>query len=275
MYQLGKNCGVVLLATAVAGLTSIEAQAANPPAAAPQAPTGRSPQQSQQPVRMNYNPAVNDAAIAYQRNGGSLLQATLLTAPELPIDAANRPRDTSFFSVPEPEPRTIRKHDLVTIVVREESAFSIQGTTDTKRDSAIEAKIDEFVKLKLSNFEIKGGAIGANPPSLKASGNRTFKGEATVDRTESLTTRITGEVVDVKPNGTLVLQARKSIKTDDEEQQMTLTGTCRVEDITAADNTVLSTQLYDLRAEKTHKGAVRSATKRTWLNNILDAISPF
>ena len=84
----------------------------------------------------------------------------------------------------------------------------------------------------------------------------------------------TREVVDVKPNGTLVIQARKTIKADDEEQQFVLTGTCRVEDV-VADNTVLSTQMYDLRVEKNTKGAVRGATKRSWLGEILDAISPF
>ena len=78
----------------------------------------------------------------------------------------------------------------------------------------------------------------------------------------------------MKPNGTLVLQARKQIKTDDEEQQFILTGTCRVEDV-SADNTILSTQLFDLQLEKNHNGAVRDATKRGWFLKFLDALNPF
>ena len=80
--------------------------------------------------------------------------------------------------------------------------------------------------------------------------------------------------MDVKPNGTLIVQARKRIKTDEEEQQFILTGVCRVEDITA-DNAILSTQLFDLELQKNHKGAVRDATKRGILPKLLDWINPF
>lgn len=95
-----------------------------------------------------------------------------------------------------------------------------------------------------------------------------------MDRTDTLTARITGEVVDVKPNGTLVVQARKSIRTDEEEQQFVMTGICRAEDV-AADNTVLSNQMYDLQLQKNHKGTVRSATKRGLLGQLLDFVNPF
>ena len=49
----------------------------------------------------------------------------------------------------------------------------------------------------------------------------------------------------MKPNGTLVLQARKRIKTDDEDQTCTGSGICRVEAITA-ENALLSTPLVDV-----------------------------
>jgi flagellar L-ring protein FlgH len=81
-------------------------------------------------------------------------------------------------------------------------------------------------------------------------------------------------VVDVKPNGTMVLQARKRIKTDEEEQSFVLTGICRVDDV-AADNSILSTQLFDLELQKNHKGDVRNATRRGILGKLLDAIGSF
>jgi flagellar L-ring protein precursor FlgH len=212
-----------------------------------------------------------DTGAVMQRSGGSLFKASLSLPPD---PSRARLRDVSFIGVPEPEPRTLKKHDLVTIVVREESAFSSTGNTETKRESDIEARVDEFIKLKLGNFALQGGAQGITPPAVKLSGNRNFKGEGTVDRTDSLTARMTGEIVDVKPNGTLVVQARKTIKTDDEVQQFVLTGICRAEDVNA-DNTVLSTQMYDLQLQKNSKGAVRDATKRGLLHNLLDFLNPF
>lgn len=217
------------------------------------------------------NPAPPPLAKAMQQSGGSLLRASMAATND-PNPA--RLQNTSFFAVPAPEPRTLKKHHLVTIIIREQSEFKSEGTTDLKRQADLEAKIEEFIKLSIQNLEIKGGAQGPTPPSVKMSGQRDFKGEATVDRTDSFTTRVTAEVVDVKPNGTLVLQARQRVKTDDEEQILTLSGVCRAEDVTP-DNTILSTQLFDKDVTKVHTGAVRDTTKRGLLSKLLDVVNPF
>jgi flagellar L-ring protein precursor FlgH len=205
-----------------------------------------------------------------QRNGGSLLRASMST-PADPSRASIK--SMSMFSVPEPEAKTIKKHDLVTVIIREESAVSSNGTADIKRESDIDASLDQMARLNLRNFALQP-AIGAVAPAVKAQASRTFKGEATVDRTDTVITRVTAEVVDVKPNGTLVLQARKTIKNDEEEQTLICAGICRVEDI-LPDNTVLSTQLFDLEFAKINKGQVRNSTKTGAVHKLLDFLNPF
>ena len=204
------------------------------------------------------------------QNGGSLFRATVSASAE-PVRADLK--SMSVFAVPEPQPKTVKKHDLVTIIIREESESSSQGTADLKRESDIDAGIDSFVKLNVKNLEIEQAITGA-APRITANASRNFKGEATVDRTDSVIARITAEVVDVKPNGTLVVQARKKIKTDEEEQTLLCSGICRVEDITP-DNTVLSTQLYDLEFTKINKGQVRNTTKSGLIHKLLDFVNPF
>ena len=151
------------------------------------------------------------------------------------------------------------------------------GTTELKPGQSLETQTGK-VEILLTPGVFFG--LGDNSsammisPSLTDTELRLDKGEATVDRSDSLTARITAEVVDVKPNGTLVLQAHKFIKTDDEEQEFTLTGTCRAEDVTP-DNSVLSTTLHDLNVKKNSKGAARDTTKRGWVPRLLDFINPF
>jgi len=229
-------------------------------------------QQSQQ-TQQEQPPPPPTPAEAYQRSGGSLLRASLAAQ----ADASQAPlASVSFFAVPEPEPRVIKKHDLVTIIVREESSFSSDGETELKKEAEFEARLEEFIKINklLSDLQLTGGGVTDPVPSLKMTGTRDFKGEGSVDRTDRLTLRVTAEVVDVKPNGTLVLQARQRIKTDEEEQTFILSGICRAADVTA-DNTVLSSQMFDKDLTKTHKGTVREATKRGWLSKLLDVVSPF
>ncbi|HEV8292397.1 MAG TPA: flagellar basal body L-ring protein FlgH, partial [Tepidisphaeraceae bacterium] len=68
--------------------------------------------------------------------------------------------------------------------------------------------------------------------------------------------------------------ARKLIKKDDEEQEFILTGICRGGDVTP-DNTVLSSQVYNLELITNHKGAIRDTTKRGFIPKLLDFINPF
>ncbi len=203
---------------------------------------------------------------------GSLLQAALASQATADPGQATL-QAVSFFHVPEPEPRIMKKHDLVTIIIREESEFTSEGKTETKKDMALRASIDEMIKLNLAEMQINPGGV-SEPLVVDMSGEREFNGEGTVDRSDSLIARITAEVLDVKPNGTLVLQARKHIKTDEEQQEFIVTGTCRAEDI-SADNTVFSTQLHDFAIAKTHTGAVRDSTKRGWVPRLLDLLNPF
>jgi flagellar L-ring protein precursor FlgH len=206
--------------------------------------------------------------------GGSMFQAQSATyAVSNNVGGGGGIAAISVFAVPRPQPKLIKAHDLITIIIREESEVSSQSTSDIKRQTDLGAQVNQFVKLNVKNLEIENAITGASP-SVNVTGTRNSKGEATVDRSDSVIARITAEVVDVKPNGTLVIQARKKIKTDEEEQTLLASGICRVEDITP-DNTVLSTQLFDLEFTKMNKGQVRNGTKTGGLTKLLDFLNPF
>jgi len=205
-----------------------------------------------------------------RQSGGSLYRASAQMAND---PRMVKPADASYFAIPDPLPKTLVKHDLVTIVVNEESETSSEGTSDLKKDAGVDAKIAQFPSISWSNFALKN-TIGSIAPEINITGSRNSKGQGTVDRKDSFTARIQAEVVDVKPNGTLILQARKRIVTDEEQQLFVLTGVCRVQDITP-DNTVLSTQLYDLELQKKNSGSLRDTTKRGWVPRILDWVNPF
>jgi flagellar L-ring protein precursor FlgH len=206
-------------------------------------------------------------------HGGSILKATLARDPSKEDPERVKYSELSVIAVPLPKPRVVHKHDLVTIIVREESQSSSKGTTDLKKNADIDAKIDAYVNMNFKKLALE--AHVPNPaPEIKGEFARNFKGDATVDRSDTLTARIGAEVLDVKPNGTIVIQARKHIKTDEEEQEFVLTGSCRAEDI-GPDNSVVSNTLHDLDVKKSTKGAARDTTKRGWIPRLLDWGNPF
>lgn len=227
------------------------------------------PAQQQQPAP----PPPQNFDQAYAQSGGSL--NTMEDPPAAPsVNGAPQRTNTSLFAVLPKQPKKIQKYDLLTVIIREESDSKSAGTSDLKKNSDFNALLQQYVKLSLDQFTVKGQAPLTNAPQVQMQGSRNFKGEATVDRSDSMSARVQAQVIDVKPNGILIIQATKMIKSDAEEQKFVLTGMVRAEDLTP-DNSVLSTQLADLMLEKTTKGQASDTTRRGAIPWLFDKLNPF
>jgi len=179
---------------------------------------------------------------------------------------------TSLIAVEPPKPRKIQVHDIITVVVREEKRA--KSDTDLKRDKKweIAAELKKWIRLT-EDHKLVPQAFPLGNPAIDLTYDDKYKGKGKTERKDTLITRISAVVVDVKPNGTLVLEARKEIKVDEDRQLITLTGICRAEDVTAQ-NTVLSTQLADARIDIQHSGPARDAARRGWLARLWDWLRP-
>ncbi|MFA9479001.1 flagellar basal body L-ring protein FlgH [Phycisphaerales bacterium AB-hyl4] len=185
--------------------------------------------------------------------------------------------NASYSAVRIPEPRSFAMHDLITIIIRESTDTSFNQSLDTEKRSNYGGEITDFPRLSvrdLLNFQLAPSSMEQGNPRLGIGFNSNFEGEGDYRRRDSITGRITARVVDVKPNGTLVLEARKYIESDGEVLDMVLTGTARVDDVTT-DNTVLSSQLHDLRLSKQHEGELRRTSRKGIFTRILDTIFNF
>lgn len=181
-------------------------------------------------------------------------------------------RRASLISVEMPEPESIALHDLVTIIVREDKRFSTDSKLKSEKEWTVQSALQQWFRLdkddKLVAQNFPGGA-----PGVDFSFEHEYEGKGRVDRKDSLVLRIQAKVIDVKPNGNLVIEARKRITVDEEDQIATLTGVCRSVDV-SAQNTVLSTQVADLEISIKHTGAARDASRRGWLMRVFDLLRP-
>ena len=183
----------------------------------------------------------------------------------------------NLIAVAPQQPRHFRKNDILTVIVREDSDSSTTGQGNSTKTQAFDLAVEQFLQLALSKSGVPTVGTVNSPsslPEVKFKYNNDTKSDASQSRTDSFSARISATVVDVKPNGTMVVEAVKQITVDKEVQTFKLTGACRVEDI-GVDNTVLSTQLANLTISKHTSGMVRDGTKRGWLNQLIDNISPF
>jgi flagellar L-ring protein FlgH len=181
----------------------------------------------------------------------------------------------SMFAIKPPEPHVFKANDLVTIIVRENN--KVQRTQD------LETTKEYTNELSLLNKQLFDQFLQFRLPTLAATSSRNhkladvtneFTGEGDYSREDKLDARVTARILEVKPNGTLLLEARSSMTTDNEIQNITLSGLCRSVDITGQ-NTVLSTQLFNLNLNIQHEGELRKVNKKGVLTKLLETIFNF
>ena len=85
---------------------------------------------------------------------------------------------------------------------------------------------------------------------------KSIEETSSIRSSSSLTTNISAEIVDIRPNGVLVLNATKTIKDNDNTFVFSLTGSCRSQDI-LPDNTILSRNILNPLINKQESGHVR------------------
>jgi flagellar L-ring protein precursor FlgH len=149
--------------------------------------------------------------------------------------------------------KAYRIHDVVSVVVSESLAASTDGQVKNSRaSSASSALTSLFGKLKSSNNL-------QNLVGQSSSSALTAQGQSTTN--SSLTTTFGAEVVDVLPNGMLVVQATRQLTFSQQTQLIRLRGLVRPEDVSSL-NEVQSTAMTDLELEVTGKGIVNDSTYR-------------
>ena len=149
--------------------------------------------------------------------------------------------------------KAVRLHDVVEVVVAESLEASTDGQVKNSRQStAASGMASLFGALKASN------AL-QNLVNQSSSSGLTAQGQSTTN--SSLVTTFGAEVVDVLPNGMLVVQATRQLTFSQQTQLIKLRGLVRPEDVNAQ-NQVLSSDMTDLELEVTGKGIVNDSTYR-------------
>ena len=149
--------------------------------------------------------------------------------------------------------KAFRLHDVVSVVVSESLVASTDGQVKNSRASSASSGLTGlFGKLKAANS--LQNLLGASAASAL-----TAQGQSTTN--SSLTTTFGAEVVDVLPNGMLVVQATRELTFSQQTQLIKLRGLVRPEDVNAQ-NQVQSSDMTDLELEVTGKGIVNDSTYR-------------
>jgi flagellar L-ring protein precursor FlgH len=149
--------------------------------------------------------------------------------------------------------RAMRPHDLISVVVSESLAASTDGAVKNSRASNASSQVSALFGLLHAGNAMQNLLNQTSAAGLAAQGAST--------NNSSLSTTFGGQVVDVLPNGMLVIEAARQVEFSQQTQTIVLRGLVRPEDI-SQQNQVLSTAISSLELEVRGKGIINDYTHR-------------
>jgi flagellar L-ring protein precursor FlgH len=181
-------------------------------------------------------------------------------------------RGVSWTYQQAPPLRQFRVQDIITIRVDEIARLQAEGDQQKRRNSIFSAVLADWIKI--SRLGLVPDPQNAGDPTVAAQSQSNFRSEASIEARESLSFNVAARIVDIRPNGNLVLEARKSLRHNDNLWETSLSGICRAQDI-GPDNVVLSKDLIDLEIHKEDRGQLRDGYQRGWFQKAMDRVKPF
>jgi flagellar L-ring protein precursor FlgH len=154
--------------------------------------------------------------------------------------------------------------DVLTIKVTENSKVDNKAKRDLQKDTS---------KSNTFNGEI-GGFADIGEFGLSAESSNNLKGKADYKDERSFVDSITVVVVDVLPNGNLVVLGTRSREIAGDTQTIEVSGIVQPIDI-AFDNTIVSQRVANFRIFTKNAGVAEPYTRQGWLGRIFDIIWPF
>jgi flagellar L-ring protein precursor FlgH len=188
----------------------------------------------------------------------------------LPAPVAARPATGSLFQAvgyrPAFEDRRARAvGDTVTIQIIENVTASQKSTSTVNRNSSVDSAV---TALPFNSLE------GLGKLGVGASTNNAFSGKGGTESANTFAGSITATVIEVMPNGHLVVAGEKQIGVNQNVDVLRFSGTVDPR-LVQPGSIVSSTQVANVRVESRGRGAQGEAQTVGWISRFLLSFQPF
>lgn len=167
--------------------------------------------------------------------------------------------------------RSLNVGDIITIAISESSTANKNNSTATERKSSLSAAITAFLyPAGATPLLTKNGSL----PAMAYNSDHAHTGTGTISDSETIVAQIAVQIIDVLPNGNLVVEGKRETSFSNEHQTIILRGVVRPDDV-GGNNTVFSYNVADATIQIIGKGTVSDSQNKGWFNRIWDKLNPF
>lgn len=163
--------------------------------------------------------------------------------------------------------RARRIGDVLTVAINE-------ATNANEREQRALDKGNTMKSGLTFSGKTSAGGSASGELGLGNDSRRTFSGSAQLSSDRTFADRITVTVIDVLPNGNLVIEGSRSRIVAGERRELRITGIVRPADI-GQQNTVQSRFVANFRVIYSGQGPQSNFTKQGWLSRAFNFLWPF
>jgi flagellar L-ring protein precursor FlgH len=161
--------------------------------------------------------------------------------------------------------------DILSILIQENNGATRNNNTTTSKKASVNAAIASLLYApSASGLLTKKGTL----PALNYTADTEFNGGGSINNAETITAQVAVRVVDVLPNGNMVIEGTLRTSFSGEKQDAVVRGTVRPDDV-AANNTLYSYNIADATIQFISKGTITDAQRKGWFTKVWDKVSPF
>ncbi|SFI36459.1 flagellar basal body L-ring protein FlgH [Planctomicrobium piriforme] len=160
--------------------------------------------------------------------------------------------------------------DSVTVIISQ--------TTDV--DNSEDRSMEKSTSAK-GTFDVTGssdGGFGSQSAKaaldLNSTSDRKFDGSSAYSTAQAFTDRMTCTVMDVLPNGNMVVTGERRVRVAGEERTLVATGIIRGLDI-GPDNTISSQYISQFHLDYQASGVSQKFTRQGWLGRAVNVVWPW
>jgi flagellar L-ring protein precursor FlgH len=163
--------------------------------------------------------------------------------------------------------------DLVTVLVSIQDQAQLTNETEREREGSSTFGMPRMLGLESALTSILPNTI--DPARLvQANGEHSALGSGSIRRNETVQLRVAATVVQVLPNGNLVVTGRQQVRVNSELRELTVGGIIRPQDI-GSDNTVRHDRLAEARIAYGGRGTISDVQRPRYGQELLDILLPF
>ena len=163
--------------------------------------------------------------------------------------------------------------DILMVEINEETVVNRSSSKSTSSSTNVSHGLSSLVIPNHVNIPDPAEG-GADLPKIAFSPTDSFSGSGSVADSNVMNARIAVLVVDVLPNGNLVVEGARKVETTKETQYLVMRGIVRKDDV-ARDNSVMSYNVVNASIEVLGDGDLMTAQRKGWINQLLDAVNIF